>query len=250
MPGIMVNQNMNISPQYQYFMKMKRNCIAIVAMIVGVLASWSAPYALNIKDFTDLKVVDGINVVHKCVADSAGWVVFDAEETIASKILFSNDKNTLKIELATDGQPVSNIPTVYVYSRFLSKVENSGDSTVTVLSPTPSASIKFRIIGNGKLVAKNIHSTHAEGKIDTGRGHLVMTGKVQNVKLSNTGTGRIEASDLQAAVGKCSLLGTGPIDCAISEELTVVGLGSGTVYLKGKPKVKNRTIGVKVHAVE
>ena len=225
--------------------------ITYVLVLIGVcVASNAAPYALNIKDFSEIKLVDGINVVHKCMPDSAGWVVFDGDESVAPKILFSNEKNQLKIELSADGQPLTGLPTVYVYSSFLSKAENSGDSTLTVISPAPASSLKLRVVGNGTIIAKDIHATRAEGKIDTGRGHVVMTGKVQNVKLSNTGTGRIEAGNLQAEVGKCSLLGTGPIDCAVSDELTIVGLGSGTVYLKGKPKIKNRTLGVKVEEIQ
>lgn len=228
---------------------MKRITIALLSLTIAI-ATFAAPFALNVKDFSELKVVDGINVIHKCLPDSAGWVCFDGDESIAPQILFSNDKNKLKIELANDGQPIPNLPVIHVYSSFLAQAENSGDSTLTILAPKPAASLKLRIIGNGTIVAKDIHATKAEGKIDTGKGHLVMTGKVQNVKLSNTGTGRIEAGSLQAETGKCSILGTGPIDCAVSQELTIVGLGSGTVYIKGKPTIKNRTIGVKVVEIQ
>lgn len=229
---------------------MKKILFAIIAAIVFATTSLAAPYALNIKDFSEIKVVDGINVVHKCMGDSAGWIVFDSPESIAPKILFSNDKNQLKIELSTDGENIQGLPTIHVYSSFLARAENSGDSTLTIVSPAPGSSLKLRVIGNGTIIAKDIHATSAEGKIDTGKGHIVMTGTVQNVKLSNTGTGRIEAGSLQATSGKCSILGTGPIDCSVSDELTIVGLGSGTVYLKGKPKIKNRTIGVKVVEIE
>ena len=229
---------------------MKKIFFAIASAIICVSASFAAPYALNMKDFTELKVVDGINVIHKCMPDSAGCVTFETSESIAPKILFSNNKNQLKIELSTDGETIKGLPTVHVYSSFLAKAENSGDSTITVITPAPASQLKLRVIGNGTIIAKDIHATQAEGKIDSGKGHVVMTGKVQNVKLSNTGTGRIEAGNLQAETGKCSILGTGPIDCSVSDELTIVGLGSGTVYVKGKPKIKNRTIGVKVVEVQ
>lgn len=229
---------------------MKKLYAAALFIILSAVTMLSAPYALNIKDFTALKVNDGINVVYKSVPDSAGWIVFDTEETMAPKILFSNDKNTLKIELANDDQPISNLPTIHVYSSVLTKAENSKDSTLTVISPTPAASIELRIIGNGTIIAKNIHATQVKGRIDTGSGHLVINGKAKKAEFYNTGTGRIEGSGLKAEVGRCQLLGTGSIDCAISEELTVIGAGSGTIYLEGKPKIKKRALGVKIVQTE
>ncbi len=211
------------------------------------LTAGARPYALNLSNFSALKVVDGINVIHKCQPDSAGWVCFDGDENIAPKILFSNVKNQLKIELADDGEPIGHLPVVHVYSLSLEKAENSGDSTLTVITPTPCSQIKFRVVGNGTIKAGGLHATTVEGKIDTGRGQIFLDGKAQTVKLSNTGTGRIDAQNLEAEVGNCKMLGTGPIYCTVNSELIVTGIGSGTVYVKGYPKtIKNRTIGVKI----
>jgi len=229
---------------------MKKILFCLLTFFIGGVCAQAAPYALDVKDFSEIKLIDGINVTYRCMPDSAGWVTFDCEESIANKILFSNTKNKLKIELATDGQVVKNLPMITVYSSFLAKAENSGDSTLTVISPAAASEFSARIIGNGSIVATGLHATKVEGKIDTGKGHLVLVGKARNVVLSNTGTGRIEAGSLSAEVGKCKLFGTGPIDCCVSKELTVVGLGSGTVYLKGSPTIKNRTLGVKIETVD
>lgn len=208
-------------------------------------------YSLDIKDFSELKVVDGINVIHHCNPDSAGIVTFVSDEDISHRILFSNNKNRLKIELVTDGVKITDLPTVTVYSSFLAKAENSGDSTLTIVSPSPAASFKARIIGNGTLIARDLHATQVEGKIDTGRGHMVLTGKTSVAKLSNTGTGKLEAGALMADEVNCTVLGTGPIDCYATEKLSVKGLGSNHIYVKGKPKeIVNRTIGAKIEQVD
>ena len=39
-------------------------------------------------------------------------------------------------------------------------------------------------------------------------------------------------------------------NCWFDGELTVMGLGSGKIYLKGSPTTKNRTLGIKVIPVQ
>lgn len=229
---------------------MKKIFFSILCLLCLAPVAKADDYALDVKDFSQLKVTDGINVIYRCNPDSAGMVTFSCAPSEVSQLMFQNTKNTLKIELADDGHLLPRVPVVTVYSSFLQKVENSGDSTVYVFSPAPAAQFTARIVGNGTIIATGLHDTKVEGKIDTGKGHLVLRGKAQEVVLSNTGTGRIEAGGLEATTGKCKLLGTGPIDCHITNEVTIMGLGSGTVYLKGKPTIKNRTLGVKVELVD
>lgn len=234
---------------------MKRLFFSILLTIFALLSVRAADnfkrYSLNIKDFAELKVVGSINVVHHCNADSAGIVSFIAPEEMSHLILFSNNNNKLKIELTTDGAPITGLPTVHVYSTFISNVENSGDSTVTVANPVPASSFKARIIGNGALIAHNLHATQVTGKIDTGCGHMVLNGKASESKLNNTGKGRLEAGNLICEEVKITVLGTGPIDCYATEKVTVKGLGSSHIYVKGNPKeIVNRSIGAKVELVD
>lgn len=228
--------------------RMKKILFAVISCILGCAYMFAAdsdvkPYILNVGDFGELQVGDGINVIYVCSSDSAGYVTFDTTADKAPMILFSNDKNTLKVQLQTDGQMIKSLPTVTVRSKFLLKAENSGDSTLTVISPAAGAELKLRVIGNGTLVAKGIHATTVEGKIDTGRGHMVLQGVAQWIKLRTVGTGSIEAGDLKADNGSFLIGGTGSVDCYVTGELNIKGLGSGKVYCKGSPSVKNRTLG-------
>lgn len=208
-------------------------------------------FALNTGDFAELRVVDGLNVVYHASADSAGMVVFDATRDVAPMILVSNDKNTLKIQLQTEAVGRASLPEIHVYSSFLSGAENSGDSTLTVISPTPGARLKMRVVGNGRIIARGLHATVVEGSIDTGKGSLYLSGNTNWAKLRTVGTGSIQAGDLKGHKGSIFIGGTGSVDCYITSELTVTGLGSGKIYVKGNPKVKNRTLGtVKVINVE
>lgn len=224
------------------------------ALLSAVVSSAATPqkYTMDVKDFTALSVVDGINVIYKASTDSAGLVTFTTRPELAPMILLSNNKGTLKVQLQNDGTYfLKNLPTLTVYSAFLSKVENSGDSTVTVNSPAPSAELSLRIVGNGRIEASGLHATRIEAKTDAGKGHFALSGQASWVKLRTVGTGSIEAGALKAEKGSIFVGGTGSVDCWITGELTISGLGSGKVYLKGTPKVKNRTLGtVKVVEVK
>ncbi len=211
----------------------------------------SAPYKLDVGDFSELKVPDGINVEYRCSTDSAGWAYFECDPKIAQMLIFTNKKNSLKIQVAADGAKVTDLPTVYVYSLTLQKVENSGDSTVKVVRTLPVREFKGSVIGNGTLIISDLKTHQADLAIRTGNGHLVANGKTREANLRNVGTGKLEASGLQSEVTKCNIVGTGPIDCNASVALSVTGAGSGKVYYGGTPsKITNRSIGVKAISVD
>lgn len=215
------------------------------------MAGEPADYKLEVMDFTELKVTDNINVDYHCSADSAGWAYFTCPPEVASMLLFSNNKSCLHIQVATDGNPVSDLPTLHVYSSSLAKVENASDSTLRVLSNVPVDKFSGRVVGNGTLVITNADAGRLDASIATGKGHIIINkGKARKVKLSNVGTGPIEAGGLVANSVKVMLLGTGDVDCTATENLSIYGAGSGKVYYSGNPaKVTNRSLGVKAFPV-
>lgn len=130
--------------------------IAITASILAVNAEELKRYEIDVKDFSELKVIEGLAVDYKCSEDSAGMAVFTTSPDMASLLMFTNNKNKLEIQISTDGIDYQGLPKITVYSRFLNKVENSGDSLVRVLSVAPSPSFKARLIGNGTLSVHGI----------------------------------------------------------------------------------------------
>lgn len=220
-----------------------------MAMSILARAEIVSHYELNVGDFKELKVADGINVDYRCNPDSSGIITFNATSDIASVITFTNNKKRLEIELSPEVADIKDLPTIIVYSQFLTKVENYGDSLVRVLTVTSGPDFKARLIGNGRLVVRNINALQVDASINTGNGQLVIYGKCNNVKFNNTGTGNIQADDLVAQKVKCVQVGTGSIGCYASEELIIYG-ASGCVYYKGNPEIKNRAIKVKVIEID
>jgi len=216
--------------------------LILLALLLGALTSQAATdrYEVDVKDFQELKVTDGINVTYRHVPDSAGKAVFITTPEMAQEILFVPSPGKLEIQLATRKGKYEKLPTVTVYSNFISKVENDGDSTVRVLAPQPNAKIKLRLVGNGKLIADQIQTNLLEASIDTGNGTLVVSGKAPNAKLSSTGSGKLLADNLATETTSCKLLGTGSITCDVKETLTISGMGTGTIYFNGMPEIKKK----------
>lgn len=206
-------------------------------MAVGIAASEDPhTYSLQLSDFTELEVVDGINVEYRCDASRAGIVEFEATKEVASAVIFEPKKGKLSIQLAHRDTPILNLPTIRVYSTYLTKVSNEGDSLLSVISPAPQGKITIRLVGNGKLIADSISATNVDCAIISGNGTITVTGKAPNAKLSITGTGHIEASRLITDDASCSVTGTGSIIVNVAERLSASGIGSGKVYYIGSPK--------------
>lgn len=236
---------------------MKKYVLAfIIAAITSLCVSAEGEmkrYEVNVNDFSELKVLEGLNVDYKCSEDSNGYVVFNAAPDIASVIMLNNNKSCLEIQISTDGIDYDNLPRITVYSRFLNKVENDGDSLVRVLTVAPTASFRATLIGNGGLAVHGINTNNFVGAIKTGNGVIAVNGKTTKAQLSVVGTGSIQADDLNANEIKCSLSGTGIIECNPASKLTVVatfGVSSGKVYYRGKPEIKDRAPGVKILPIE
>lgn len=226
----------------------------LMATVFGAVFSVSAQsglYKLDVGDFSELKVSDGINVEYYNSIDSAGWAYFECDPATAQMLMFTNKKNTLTIQVASDGVVVKDLPTVKVYSMTLQKVENSGDSLVTVKRMVPVREFKGSVVGNGTLVVDDVRTHKASFAVRTGNGHLVANGTTRQANLRNVGTGKLEASGLQAEDVKFNILGTGPIDCNASVALSVSGAGTGKVFYGGTPsKISNHSFGVKIISVD
>lgn len=227
---------------------------AIIVLAVATVASWgqTKTYTLNIGDFDELTVVNSINVSYCMDPDKAGTAVYTCSPEIASYITFTNDKDRLKIEVITPKNtlPVAGLPCVKVYSSSLEKAQNWADSTLTVENNQPAQVFKAKVIGNGNLVARNIHATRVEGAVEAGNGHVYLQGKARNGKFNIVSAGAIEAGDLETVKASCRVFGSGAIDCNVSEDLSAFGAGSGKVYYRGTPKIKNRTVGIKLISVD
>lgn len=233
---------------------MLKRLFTILSLITALAALAEEPatpatYRLNVQNFSELTVVDGVCVDYYCRADSAGRAIFTCLPEVASEIMFSNDNDRLTIQTAANEKALVGIPRIKVYSVSLRKVENSGDSLVRVYTSQPVKQFKASQIGNGSLEVSGIDADKFDGSITAGNGSLTVKGKANKAKISNVGSGPIDAKDLEVPEISCFVFGSGDIEVKPSESLRVYGAGSGKVRYHGTPKVKLRGIGVKAESI-
>lgn len=228
-------------------MKIKHILLCFIAVAsLAANAQSRTPYDLKVNNFTELKVVDNINVVYRCNPDSAGHVVFTAYPEQASALIFQPDGVRLDILVAPEAENRAEaLPTVTVYSSYLIRAENDGKGHLQLGSVAPGPKLQIVLEGNGRITARNLALSTVDASIRTGNGEIVVTGNADLAKLSSLGTGQIQADELKAREAKCRITGTGSIGVNASENLTVSGMGTGTVYYLGNPEIKNRTLGIK-----
>lgn len=145
--------------------------------------------------------------------------------------------------LASRDSSYSALPTVKVYSSFLSSVKNEGDSTLRVFSPAPCPKFNIRLIGNGAIEVFDCKCTELNASIISGHGSISIDGNATTAKLSLTGgAGDIKASGFKASEVSAVVNGTGSISCHPLAKLSVGGIGSGKISYLGTPEIKKKFI--------
>lgn len=226
----------------------------LLAVIPGMFAEEVHRYELQVGDFNRLVLDDGINVEYICSEDSAGIAVYETSRSIADQLIFNYEKQgrlLIQKQFHGEGELMEGLPVVRVYSKFLTQVQNNGDSTLMVRSVAACPEFKATLIGNGRLVVKDIHCNKFDGAIKTGNGQLVVSGKCEKVSLSNTGVGSIQADGLEAREASCRFFGTGTTGVWATDLLTIKGMFPGKLYYKGASgKIKNYSMGVKIYQMD
>lgn len=216
--------------------------ISIIAATITASADDFQTYSINVGQFDRLKVFNDVNVIYRSVPDSTGMAVFQGGRAMADIFYFTNNDGTLTIQTNISPEDASagpsEPPTVYLYSDYLTMVENSSDGEVSVLCTVPVPTFKAKQIGNGNVRAENVNATNVEAAVLTGNGQVTISGQCQKASLRMVGAGLIMADQLKAGRVKCKILGSGAIGCWPISSLEVRGIGSTKIYYKGNPEIK------------
>ena len=137
------------------------------------------------------------------------------------------------------------MPTIYVYSKYLTRVENSGDSLVKVLNVVKGPKFSAKLVGNGRLVVNGVEATDVNIDLLTGNGTIVVTGGCENLGIKLIGAGVIQADELKADSVSIKAGGTGSVGVNALNTLKINGAATTKVYYKGEPQIKNNALWVK-----
>ena len=223
------------------------------AFLLSLLVSFGAlaqnrtkEYHISVGPFDKIIVENNINVVFSTKKDSIGYINYTCTPDLADAVIASCKDGKLKIQLEADYTLRKDLPTVYVYSNYLTYVNNSSDSTFTAREIPENFRFEVKQVGNGTINVPNVVCTEAIVRLSTGKGNINISGKCESAKIFMIGTGVIQADLLQANSVECKILGGGAIGCDPRNALTVKGIGSTKIYYRSEPPVIKKTGGGKL----
>lgn len=219
---------------------MKKYLLILIAAfcVFGMGAQEVEDYKIEVGQFDKLKISDNVNVVYRCLPDSSGFVQYRGRKEFANAFILTPKDGTLKIQVTTEDVGNPDLPTLYVYSDFLTSVENASNFSLFVDNPAPCAEFKVKEVGNGNITVENIRANTVNASIATGNGTINISGQCERANLNMLGTGIISTDRLEAETVNCKILGGGSIGCWPQQKLSVKGIGSTKIYYKGDPSVK------------
>ncbi|MDE7380684.1 MAG: DUF2807 domain-containing protein [Muribaculaceae bacterium] len=221
---------------------LKTYLTAVILLLAAVVGEARNPneYVFNIGQFNKIEIDDNVNVIYRCVPDSTGYAAFSGEQEFADAFILTNNNGSLHVQVNTEDVGRPNLPTLHLYSDFLTTATNSSISTLRIESPAPVSSFTARQVGNGKIIAENIRATNVNGIIATGNGKVNISGLCDRAEFKMVGTGKIMADRLHAEDVKCIIVGGGEIGCWPIHCLQVKGIGSTKIFYKGDPVIKKK----------
>lgn len=237
---------------------LKRTINTLLIAVLAALGAAAESQAFKVDRFQRLKVTGPLDVDCIYCPDSVGTIIVDAP--VPSQMPWvdaqvKGDKLKLRLILPDDMRmgvvdAPGELPSVRVYTNYLTSVENEGDSTVRVMTATNVPEFKAVLIGNGRLSVRGIDAEKLTGKVLAGRGIMVLNGNADRATFKLAGVGTIQADGLTCREATVRNTGTGAIGVHATEKLKISGLGSGTVYVKGTPDIKKHAAGIKVQPIE
>lgn len=232
---------------------MKKLAFLLFGMFMVSTAMAAAPLALKTQDFQQLKVRGHLNVEYVSSADSAGLILISGPvEEYLSRVEASGSgrKLTLNLQMSDVETTPANLPSVRVYSSYLTKVENDGDSTVVVNSPAAGARFSATVTGNGRISVRDIKAGEVKINVNAGHGIAAVSGDCNKAVFNVNGAGVVQADALRATEADIWAAGTGNIGVWAVKNLKIKGLGSGTIFIKGTPHITQKNFGLKIQMIE
>ena len=232
---------------YNYNFLIMRNLRFLISSIIMLaFAANAETFRIPVGEFSELVVNDDIDVVYSANPDSLGLVVFNIPNEYAHFILTDCNKGRLKIEVSSDVVGIK-MPTVYVYSSFISRVENNKNGKITVADVKPTAKFTAELQGNGSISLNGLEATTVDLRIITGKGSISASGSCSSLNIKNIGAGTILSDELVAKGVRCNVTGTGSVSCHAVQTLSISGVGSGKLSYKGNPIItKGKLVKVKL----
>lgn len=210
-----------------------------------MLSIWGVSYGNDdmtgidsIGAFHKIGLYGNVDVLCRISADSTGLIHFSNPKD-RNLFYITNRKGILTISVMQEFEGKHDLPVIEVFTDSLSSVENSYDRMLEIRGTVISDSFKTKQQGNGVITIDNLRADKVSLSSTAGKGKIkILSGTCSSLSCKITGTGEIDARNLEADNVSCRFFGGGKIVCNPLNKLSVFGIGSTKVYYTGNPKIR------------
>ncbi len=182
----------------------------------------------------------GAFIVHVTPGDEYE-VVVNAESNILPYIETDSYGNTLKIHIRGFHNVKNQLPMeVFVTTPYLEGLKESGSGIITT-GYFESESMDISISGSGRIETA-VDCRYLEGTI-SGSGVIYISGVATTTNFNISGSGKIDAFDLETNNCVAHISGSGDVLAQVSNLLDASISGSGNVFYIGDPEIRSSISG-------
>lgn len=229
--------------------------IGVVILVIGILSACTLPIQntsiqgsgtvvseiREVSDFTSVSL-EGIGDL-EIIQGDVEKLTIEAEDNIISKIESYVSGSTLHIgfERFINVVPTSGI-TYTLTVKDLNSIEISGYGDVYISSLTTDR-LEVDVSGGGRIEMDNLVADSLDVEL-SGAGDFDLAGVVGQQKVTLSGAGSYNASDLQSSVVEIDISGAGSAQLWVTNELDVNLSGVGSLQYYGDAQVQQNISGI------
>jgi len=225
----------------------KKSMIALPIILVAFLCTLSSCDEIKgdgnvvteqrtLSGFNQLEV-NGVFNLYISQGDSES-VKIETDKNLLKLIETKNNGSKLIIKMETNGKSIDATKiNVFLTVKNIQKLEFNtiGNIETTSVLKANNLEIIGSGVGNTKL---ELNCLKVDGNFST-VGNVVLKGKIQNLTMSNTGVGNLDALDLNTDTLVLTSTGVGNVEVNVEKEISIISSGIGNVKYKGNAVIKN-----------
>lgn len=195
----------------------------------------------NVGNFSAVTVLGSTDVEYRQNSGSATKVSVYGSDNLVDLVEVSAVNGVLHVSLKKGVRINSGERRLKVIasSSALNRVDIKGSADVHLKGMIKGADLKLNISGSGDIEAENLQYTGISCSVQ-GSGDVELKGSTRQATLTVKGSGDIKADKLTADNVVANISGSGDITCYASGKLDAKVSGSGDIEYKGSPSVVNK----------
>ena len=196
----------------------------------------------NVSNFSSIRVLGSPDVEYRQSSDSKTTVSIYGSDNLVDLLEVSTVNGVLQVNIKKGVKILSGERRLKVIasSPSLDDVDIKGSADVYLKGTLKGADLNLNITGSGDIEAENLQYTNLSAFVKGSGDINVKNVKATTVKTIVSGSGDISADKLTATNVVATVSGSGDISCYASKQLDAKANGSGDIEYKGNPSIVNK----------